>query len=513
MVTIENHSPGGISLVESQFPSPSELWADDPIMAMADSSVRSQKVSLGYKITDALLSIFGQQIWATLYGETYLWTGSYYKLKTQEEVTTIVEKWWSKVYPDTFFIKHGNEVYNRLKQRNNIPLEKLNCPNHLVPFQNGYYDITHRCFLKGCNSAYHFTEGFDFPFQEIKATAKWQDKPVLFLYHIFQLFPKDPKIQNELMTALCYSVTHNIDYQIGFTLLGKSNCGKSTLMEIMQELVELAHFSDFNPLGFDKQEKELMYGYTADALITNCDEIESSAYWSSDVIGGLKHLITATYISSRKRFGQLTKKKNYSHLWITANYLPRLYSYDDGFCRRWFCWFSEASYTHNKDLQRKKDIMEYEREKIICYLFTNFSDFTGLLNFDEEFNKDFWQKYASNMYSFIQAQCTLNKNCSIPTDKLYESYCEFCESAVSKEKALSSKYFGQYLHRIGIKTKVIGHEKIYIYDGICLKTQVFGDKSIENIEPPLKEELEKESEDISKLLDLVEKEDRELRGN
>jgi phage/plasmid-associated DNA primase len=256
-----------------------------------------------------------------------------------------------------------------------------------------------------------------------------------------------------------------------------------------------------------------MYGYTEGALVVNCDEIESSAYWSSDVIGGLKHLITAAILSMRVVFTKIKSKLNFAHLWITANYLPRLFSYDDGICRRWFCWFSEESYMHQKDLQRKRDIIEFERELLVCYLFSNYSNFECLLKFNEEKNKDFWQKYASNMYSFLQAQCTLDKKCSIPTDMLYDAYCEFCESAVSREKPLSMKYFGQYLHRNGVTTKQIGHEKVYVYEGICLNVKEFGTKPAENIEPPPPETLEKESEDISRLLDLVEKEKRELRGN
>jgi len=479
-------------MVESPFQTASEFWADDdPALQACDSSLRNQKVSLGFKINDALTSIFGTQKWATLYGDTYFFNGSYYQLKTQEEVTAIVEKWWSKVYPDTFFIKHGNEVYNRLKQKNVITIEKLNIPTELVPFQNGYYDLKHRCFLPGCNSAYHFTEGFNFCFHEIPKTTDWQEKPILFLFHVAQMFPNDPVIQEEILTAICYSLTNNITYQIGFVLLGRSNCGKSTLMEILQNMVGLDHFVDYNPLGFVKREREVMYGIILDSLIVNCDEIESSAYWASEVIGGLKHLITTSYITGRRLFGHPVKKKNKNHLWVTANYLPRLYSYDDGICRRWKCWYSDQSYIHNKDLTRKQDVLEYEREKLICYLFTNYSDFTGLLDLDETYNKTFWQKYASNVYSFLRDMCELRDDVSIPTSLLYDAYCEYCESAVSKEKPLSVKYFGQYLHQNGVRTITVGQEKTYIYQGICLKVKEFGKETSEA--PP-------SDEDISKLL-------------
>jgi phage/plasmid-associated DNA primase len=459
----------------SEYLTTSQFWADVPEMKGCDITIRNQKVTLGFKINDALSSIFGQQSWITLYGEIHYFNGSVYKMKTIDELTTIIEKWWGIAYPDTFFIKHGVEVYNRLKLKNNITLDLLNIPVNLVPFKNGYFDLDTQTFQYGCSSKYHFTDGFDFEYKPISKSAHWLDKPILFLYHIHQMFPNNPTIQNEILTSFCYTMTEHIDYQLGFVLLGKSNCGKSTLMEIGQDLVGSTQFKDFCPLNFDKKEKEIVIGTTQGAKIVNCDEIESSAYWSSEVVGGLKHLITTHNVTGRKLFKNETKTINKSHVWITANYLPRLYSYDDGICRRWLCWFSNESYMHSKDLDRRKDIIKFEREKLINYLFTNHSNFNILLNFDEEFNKDFWQKYASNMYAFMRDMCVLEKDVSITFDSLYKAYCEYCECAVSKEKPLSGKYFGQYLHRYGVKSMQVGHDKIYMYDGIKLKQTEFGD--------------------------------------
>lgn len=430
---------------------------------------KSEDPTTGVKTNECIEYILEDHIWHSYHGILYRFEGYIYLEQSIPSIENKIMQWWELNYPDTYHTKIGEEVIKRIHIAKNLEEKELNQPNHIVAFKNGYFNIRTRMFDNTPNPNYHFFESYDFDYEPIFKTDSFQKKPILALFHLAQMFPTQPEIVDEILTASCLTLTNDVSYGKGFCLLGLTNCGKSTWVQILKEIMGKNGAAKLTPRNFDKREREVVYGDFVDKHIAWIDEAESKEYWSADTLAGTKHLITTPDLTSRKLNKNNSESRNKTHVWITANYLSRLAEYTTDWGRRWGgCWYSNTSFVGNVDLDRVKDILQNEKSALVNYLFTNYCEFSRYEQDHVEETLDFWRYYASNVFKFIRDECVIGSDKKGIFSSLYTSYCTYCRT-ISKEEPLYENLFSRQLTQRGFDLKRIGQDKIIMCMGIDLK--------------------------------------------
>lgn len=180
------------------------------------------------------------------------------------------------------------------------------------------------------------------------------DEPTpVFDAFLKQTFPHDPTMIPFLVSMMGYYLIPHDDEPACFFLFGAAASGKSTILNLMREMIGGRRFiasSTIKELTTDK----FVTANLAGKLANIYDEDESGHL----DVGKLKALISHTPIDVQRKFEQPFTLTPYAKFLFASNQLPQLNNMDKGMHRRWYpIEFKHSIAEEKRDKQLLKKLM------------------------------------------------------------------------------------------------------------------------------------------------------------
>ena len=303
------------------------------------------------------------------------------------------------------------------------------------------------------------------PFWRRKANAKWDENAECPKFSLFleEVFCGDPDLIDWVQLALGYSITGSTDEQVMFLAYGNGANGKSTLLELVKEIIgDFAQVANINE--FMSKDKHGIRSLEQVAVLDGvrlaiASEIEGNGQLNEALMKRLTGGDTLT--AARLHQSQFTFKPQFK-IWMLVNYLPRSQDNSDGFWRRIRVIPFNAKFIGNKRrIDLKQQLLE-ERDGILNWLVTGARRWharqlqqggsgLGTCQAVEDATAAFRRK-NDPLRDFLDACVTYNPSGKVPAGALYEAYRNWSEfNALGR--TLSSASFAQNLQSQGFHKK------------------------------------------------------------
>lgn len=271
----------------------------------------------------------------------------------------------------------------------------------------------------------------------------------------------------------------NYKYQKAFLLLGDGSNGKSTLLNVIENLVGEENISSTtlqDIAGNTYSSANLHNKLVNLGGETNVDSINKTEKFKR-VTGG-------DTITAENKFEKQFQFKNYSTLIFAANRLPEIkQQVGRAFWRRWIPIEFPYNFTDDPtDGKKNKDpnlsnkladeeelsgILNFALEGLYRLEKNNYT-FTKSLKFNEV--KDFWYSFSDPKSRFFVEKIKRSPNSHELKDDVYQAYKKYCLKI--NEPIEAKNEFGKFLNRQkGLKSSQIrkNGKKVSIYRGIKFK--------------------------------------------
>lgn len=291
-----------------------------------------------------------------------------------------------------------------------------------------------------------------------------------------EVFEQDQELISWMQRALGYSILGNTDEQCLFIAYGQGANGKSTLFEVIREILgDYAKVTDFELfLNNHKSDVRLLeaVGELAGIRFALASEVDSNKRFSDSVI---KRLTGGDTLRGTKLRQSSFEFKPQFKLWFLANHLPFAKDGSHGFWRRIkVVPFNRKFTLEERDPSLINKLLE-ERDGILSWLIEGAASWsrqrmisggTGLDTCDAVDNATTAYRDDNDFISlFISERILEAEGQSIRARELYDAY-QLWSDRTGEPIALSENLFSRRMEERGLK-KTRSKDGQY-YRGICL---------------------------------------------
>jgi P4 family phage/plasmid primase-like protien len=359
------------------------------------------------------LELFGQYILMVSDGqELYLWNAIYYKPYTKQQFNQILEYILKQTK-----IKASNleihDIYDRLRS---IALQSDLNPEDLVMFQNGIFDCS-SLQLEPISSVRHFTYCVMYDY------SPQIDCPEFKTFLVKALPNESDRIL--LLTYFAYCFTAGIDQQLALFLVGRGANGKSTLAEILQDLL-----STQCTIGTFDQLVDSDRPFTKTRLRNKtcciCSEIESEDA-TNKKINTFKRIITNSTLDIEKKFNDAIVVANKVKYLIDANKLPKVGASDPyAFYRRIrVLEFRYRIPKNDRIVGFAKKILAKEGGSIAAYILSFIPQIKDILVENPKETQNMWENWLDETRYFVQTKLVTSDYGTCKATEIYDVYTTY----------------------------------------------------------------------------------------
>lgn len=423
---------------------------------MEKSAIRETHMNM---VTTLLIEAWN---WAGTEDHLYCYMGNIYIKITKIQFLKLIRLLWA-VFRTDCREKDSKEIYVALQTQNYKEIYEFNARESFLPFRNVVIDMEHNEVITH-NPEYYFTFCFEWDYDPEAECPR-------FLQAIKEMFPNE-QTRKYIVYFMAYCMTARVDLQQGQIWVGPPGCGKSSLLEgFAMFLDKFAFRVPINKLCTDKQYRAEVWG----RRMVWGSEIGGFRL-QKDPINELKNIVTDGIIDGRKLYEHPINFKNRAKLLYSSNDTPILMGADNAFYERWrFIPFSKKyrGTVENKTFFFQKLFAE-ERAGIARYLIQLVPKLEEVLTTpDAVETKRMWMTYCSNTSRFVEHECDIGFDYSIPCTNLYQAYVKWCRQE-ENEVAIDAVTFEKYMSALGYQIVTIVNPEsgkfVKHYQGVCLKT-------------------------------------------
>lgn len=335
---------------------------------------------------------------------------------------------------------------------------------NLIAFKNGIYDIVNDTMI-------------DFS-PDIVITNKipWNYDPEAYSELVDKTFNKiacfDPAIRALLEESIGYSFYRRNEMSKSFFLTGQGSNGKSTFIDILNNVVGEHNKSS---LGLEELDERFSIATLANKLINTGDDI-SDEFWNGRSTANFRKLVSGNEVKAEFKGQDAFFMKPYAKFFFSANALPRIRSKGfEAIKRRLVIIPFNAKFSKSDPDYDAYIIYKLRTEEAMKYVIRIGIEglkrvLTDGFTTSEKVEKEIEDYELENNPIMLWVQeFTLEKIINQPTKNIHKAYRMFCVENGFSEMTLStfskelSRRYGLNVKRVRINGELIG---IYVKEGV-----------------------------------------------
>jgi len=313
------------------------------------------------------------------------------------------------------------ETYTEREQFDNHP-DLLNVKNGLVNLKTGQLE-PHRPDIL---SLIQFEVAFD-------AKAKCPQ-----ITKFMNTTISDPKERVSAYEMLASVILPEINLQKAYFFIGKGSNGKSTFLDLTENLVGKNNIStvSLRDLTEDRYATAELYGKVAN-IHADIEDTEIKH------LKDFKLIVTRETIRAQRKFGQPFNFKPSCKVFYSANIPPEIHDKSNATYRRIFPIEFIVQFKENPSKKDLENGVLPSNSEFIKSLFSK-TEISGLLNVlikiakriqqRQKFTfpptieqvREFWDKKAVPVNDFVNERLVIDKSAWIPKDEMYSEFTNFC---------------------------------------------------------------------------------------
>ncbi len=328
------------------------------------------------------------------------------------------------------------KAIEKINIENIIPEDTLGDKNHIT-FQTNALN-TKTWSLEPHNPNRYATTKFDIEITKEDIEKIKENRPIdcpKWKNYLQETIPEQKDrtlLQQVLGTALIKQKLH----KKGVMLVGPTDAGKSTFIEIIQDIFGLEKISREPPQKLAKKGDNFHIIELKRKLLNMTDEVDGANLQN---LANLKQLLDGNITSAnQKHKGKDKLNPTAEHIYAT-NTTPKAQGQDDAFWNRWIV--IEMPYSVPKEKQNPNLPQEIlsERKQILVWILKglyhfqmNENKFTETIEWKE--NREKWRANGDSIERFIAKQTTPTNslNHTVSTKKLHQEYVKFCKNEIDR---------------------------------------------------------------------------------
>lgn len=291
-----------------------------------------------------------------------------------------------------------------------------------------------------------------------------------WLAFLDKIFEGDKDLIDYLQTALGYSITGNIGEQCLFILYGIGANGKTTFINVIQEILGdygiNTPFDTFLSKGKGSNIPNDLARMRGARFVTAVEAGEGRKF--NEAV--LKNMSGSDPITARFLRQEYFDFYPECKIWLATNHKPVVKEFSSGFWRKIRLIPFKITIPEEERILEYDKILLQERAGIFNWIFTGYKKWKEEKLKTPEKIKEATEEYKDQMdvlIEFIDECCIESHKVQATTKDLYIKYDKWCEE--NKEKALYKAVFGRRLEERGYKSIKIGKGRNKGWRGIDLE--------------------------------------------
>ncbi|MDD5653886.1 MAG: phage/plasmid primase, P4 family [Candidatus Omnitrophica bacterium] len=343
-------------------------------------------------------------------------------------------QWIKIILGDFFNPRRTNEIIHSLKADRYIDINELN-KSTLLNLKNGVFDLD-TFQLKPHSPDIYSTIQLEVNYDPNAKCPKWEKS----VEEIFENKQVNVHILQEFF-GLC--LTRETKYEKALFCIGEGANGKSTLLEILMNILGKSNYSAVPLEKFDNLH------YIAN-LYSKLANITIETYAKSDIYDSrFKAIVSGDVIEADCKFQKPFTFQPFCKLIIALNNMPRSDDKTSAFFRRLIILRFNRVFTETEQNKNLKKELLSELDGIFLWCLSGLERLRkrGYFELNKEIEQEIfdYKRENNNVIVFVEEECQLDPNCSSSKDSLYAAYAESCRR--SGYKALSKLKFGKELKK------------------------------------------------------------------
>jgi putative DNA primase/helicase len=337
------------------------------------------------------------------------------------------------ILKDKFQVAKGNDILKTIEIEADIgnpdKLVMNLCPN-LINLKNGMLDLTDFS-LREHDPIYQSITQINASYNKDADCKKW-------IKTLLEIFPDCPEKIDLLQEFFGLCLTRDTKYEKALWLLGEGANGKSTILYVLQQILDRANYTSI-PL-----EKFNDFHYTAN-LFGKMANISIETNAKSAVYDALfKAIVSGDTISADMKYGQVFQFSPYCKLIFALNNMPRVDDKTGAFYRRLIILKLPREFKEEEQNKNLKNELLAEKDGILNWMINGlkrlqargYFEITGKVKEEvEEYRAE-----NNNVLVFVKEECVLENEAEISKQGLYDAYAQWCKT--NGYRGLSKKRFG-----------------------------------------------------------------------
>lgn len=281
----------------------------------------------------------------------------------------------------------------------------------------------------------------------------------------------DADVRAFLQRAVGYSLTGRTDEQKLLLLHGYGANGKSTLVELLHDL--LGDYATTLP-------REALAARSGDratndlarldgARYATVMEFEDSAHLNEHVV---KQLTGGDRVSARFLYGEWFDFRPQATLWVSTNHRPVIRGTDDGIWRRFLLVDFPVSIPEDERdptlparlREELPGVLRWAVEGALAWQREGLNPPATVLAATDAYRED-----SDVIGTFLDDRCEVGDGLSVTKDALYGAYEVWCSNAGLKP--MSKIAFGRKVKERGFTDARVGKAKVHVWNGIDVPTK------------------------------------------
>lgn len=418
--------------------------------------------------------------------EWYLWNGKHWELDTTMQINELVKKIAIEKLTEAagkgnkekieFYVKccdmvKTNHIVASCKSLFAIPPEKIDALSHLLPFENGVYDLNTHTFTPEHKRDQYLTMICPVVFDRLATCPKWEA-------HMKTVFQGKEDLICFFQELTGYTLLHNNPGEIFIILWGSGKNGKTVTTKVIKAILgKYAKTAQVDTIMKRKiaadgacHRSDLLHIIRSRMVMISEGnaEDELAAGLIKQITGGDDVTIRGAYQKRGEEYSPGFK------IWFVTNHLPNIDGADYALMRRVYLIPFTARIEESTKIQEYDRILfEKEGSGILNWMLT------GLKRYQERGNKFILpkivlaeiEKYKTNhdiISQWEQDECVIDPAAIELRSVIVGNYKNWCDTNQYQE--LKPKQFWAVLVSRGIMTDGVYKEKKRACKGIRLKT-------------------------------------------
>lgn len=352
-----------------------------------------------------------------------------------------------------------SEVLAGVKRKTYVPREELNPPGKLN-LRNGWFDLDELVFWEGHNSQILSTVQLPIAY-DAGATCP------AFLKFLEDVLP-DETHRETVQRLFGYCLEPGNPYQVAFMLHGPGNNGKTTLLNVLVEVLGKENVSSETLQQFsdNRFSTAVLWGKLANV----CADMPRNAVRYT---GPFKEATGGDRMRGERKGKDPFTFENPSKLIFAANELPEVNDKTLAFWRRWKLIPFEVDLTGRAD-PRLPGRLRAELPGVLNWALEGLRRLREAHGFphggtaDDLYER--WKRHSDPLYWFVHERVRVNPKEWVEKDALYQAYADFCEehSLAAKKRETVARDLPSHLPSVRSERKRQGDRRIHAWVGIDL---------------------------------------------